>query len=1004
VQINWGAVPDATEYEIHQLVGDSMQRIATTSSTSYVVTGLDKYARAWFAVSSKTSTFTGRRSIAVSVKPDSGPCTLALFNNDLRVDSILEPNTARRFFSNAAQASRPVKIRVKNSGPVAVAGPIPVHYSYNQTVVSETINSSIAPGASITYTFSTPFANDGNGYAYTFKSWTTLPTDPNRLNDTASKPVSLIGNEPISSMPLIENFESMPAAEFNVRSLGIEPARRIDFNANSSRGRARSFINTGIALSGNRALTLDQRTYNDNSNTDSALLHFNLSDRLDQQLRFDFHYKNHGQEFRPGNRIWIRGSENDNWIEAYDLNANQPPAGSWKKAFINLNEKLASANPPQNFSATFQLCIGQEGLTSVNSVFPEGELDDGYTFDDLVLNRALNDIGVDQVLSPDLNGCGLSANTPVTIRLKNFHSAAINNITASYRINEGEIITETVARLNPGETLDFTFSQRADFSAFGPYAVSVWVHFPGDTYRSNDSLMGLPLQSSPVINQFPYHEGFENNNGNYYTTGKNSSWEWGTPAKTIIRKAANGARAWVTGLTNNYFNSETSYLVSPCFNLTGLTQPVLSFSHLYDIELDYDYTWVEYSTDGKNWVKLGNAGSGTNWYDNSTLNNWSISKTRWHVASIDLPPLTGNVRFRFVLSSDLGVTQEGVGIDDIRIHEKAGIAVFPFVSAPVSRTVSGNDWVSFSQNNGTTPGMMLAEINPRGQDLGTVSVQYLPNLSGATRFSNNVLYLDRNYVIRSTNAPTAPVGLRLYFRDIESDSLINASACSGCLRPANAYDLGISSFTATRPEAENDNLSDNLFGINRFINAANTDIMPHGEGYYAEGSASALGECWLSTSLLSAGNGNLCPRSTFVYRVDSSLGSGFQWQVNTGSGYVDLSDDENYSGTNSGVLLVTNLPTSASGNRYRCLVDGRPRNEEVLRFIQQWTGSSGTDWFNPGNWGCGSLPDAFTDVVIPAGLANYPILNTSTAIRSLRMNGNVNVRISPGAVLQIRGQ
>ncbi len=1003
-QLSWSSVNGATEYEIYQLVADSMKRIGTSSTTNYLVTGLDRYATAWFAVAAKTASFTGRRSIAVSVKPLTGPCTLAQFNNDLRVDSILEPNTARRFFANAPRASRPVRIAVKNYGSVPVAGPIPVFYSYNQTVVSETLNSSIAPGATVNYTFTTPFPNNGISYELNFKSWVSMPADPNHVNDTAYKTVMLIGNEPITALPLTENFETSPAIERSSKSMGIETARRIDFNANTERGRLRTFVNSGIAHSGNRALTLDQRPYSDNSNTDSVLIHYNLADRQSQQLRFDFQYKNHGQDFRPGNRIWIRGSENDTWVEAYDLNENQATAGSWKKGFINLNEKLASANPPQNFSTTFQLCIGQEGLTSVNSVYPDSEVDDGYTFDDLLLNQAFNDIGVDRILSPDANGCGLSNATPVTIRLRNFHSTALDNITATYQINGGTPVTENIARLNAGETRDFSFAQTADFSTFGKYTISVWVNYSGDSYASNDSIINFTLQSSPVIASFPYYEGFEENNGNYYTTGKNSTWAWGVPAKSLINKAANGTRAWVTGLLENYANSETSYLVSPCFNLGSLSNPVLSFSHLFDIEQDYDYTWVEYTTDGKTWSKLGTVGSGTNWYDNGPLNNWGLSKTRWHVASIDLPQFNGTMRFRFVLSSDMGVTQEGIGIDDIRIHEKSGIAVFPFVSEPVSRAVSGNQWVRFAQENGTAPSRLLAEINPQGQNLGTVTVRYLPNLSGATRFSNNVYYLDRNYVLSSTNPITAPVKLRLYFRDIESDSLINAAQCLSCSRPGSAYELGVSTFTATRAVDENDNLGDNLFGTNRFISPAATDILPHGEGYYAEFSISNFGECWLSAALLTPESNNICPRTAIVYKVDSSLGSVFQWQVNTGNGYSDLSDDANYNGTSSGELQISNLPSSASGNTYRCLVDGVPRNEHVLRFIQQWTGNAGTDWFNPANWGCGGIPDAFTDVVIPPGLTNYPVLNASTAIRSLRVNGNVNVRIATGAVLQIRGQ
>ena len=105
--------------------------------------------------------------------------------------------------------------------------------------------------------------------------------------------------------------------------------------------------------------------------------------------------------------------------------------------------------------------------------------------------------------------------------------------------------------------------------------------------------MSISFQTTPVISSFPYLEGFESNNGYWYTGGINSSWQWGTPAKTIIDKAANGAKCWVTSLTGTYNDNELSYLYSPCFDLTGLSNPVLSFSHIFQTEddCDCDYHW-----------------------------------------------------------------------------------------------------------------------------------------------------------------------------------------------------------------------------------------------------------------------------------------------------------------------------------------------------------------------------------------------------------------------------
>ncbi len=74
-----------------------------------------------------------------------------------------------------------------------------------------------------------------------------------------------------------------------------------------------------------------------------------------------------------------------------------------------------------------------------------------------------------------------------------------------------------------------------------------------------------------------------------------------------LTKQSNGTKAWVTNLSGNHNNNEFSYLYSPCFDLSSLTQPVLSFSHIFRTEdnCNCDFHWVEYSTDGSNWNKLG---------------------------------------------------------------------------------------------------------------------------------------------------------------------------------------------------------------------------------------------------------------------------------------------------------------------------------------------------------------------------------------------------------------
>lgn len=1001
VNLSWRSIAQATSYDVFQLDADTMKLIGNTVDTFFVVKGLNKNTRYWFGAAAKNGSVAGRRSLSVSITPNSGACTQSAFNNDLVTDSILTPNTSRIGFSNAANATAAVKIRIRNLGTVQVNGPYDLSYQCDGGSATETVNTPIAPGGTLDYTFTTPFSGSSSGFRYRFKAWVTHTSDGNHLNDTAYKSVKLLNNDPVT-LPYQQDFENFSPAQYTsvmgMDGLSGNDADRYDFRASTSKGRARTFVNTGMAHSGTKAITLDQQPFDVNTTVDSLVVSINAQSFSSQQSRLEFWYKNHGQDKQPGNKVWIRASENDAWVEAYDLYANQGAVNKWKHALVNINDVLGVLSP----TSTFQIKFGEQGYTSTNSVTQDVDIDDGYSFDDLAIYSAQNDLGVSSILSPVTSGCSLTANTPVTVRLKNYNPFPLNNISVAYRINNGTVVNEAIPSIAANTSLDYTFSQLADFSAYADYTLDVWAKYATDNYASNDSILNYQLHNSPLISSYPYLEGFENNDGNFYSKGLNNSWKWGAPAKTIISGAANGTKAWVTGLTGNYRNNENSYLYSPCFDLTSLTNPVLSFSHIFDIEKDYDYTWVEYSTDGINWQKLGAKGSGTNWYDNGgTEQNWRLSLKKWHVASIDLPPGIPYLRIRFVLSSDGGVTMEGVGIDDFRIHEKAAIAVFPPVTSATVNNISSTGW---TQVRYTDPGSgnvyLLAEINPNGQSLGNVSVDLYPNNTGNVRVAGNQFYLDRNYVIHTAIAPTAPVGVRLYFTDAESEKLSGALGCNSCVKPTSAYALGITKYRWL--SEENGNLEDDLTGLFKFITPSKTQIIPHGNGYYAEFMVDDFSECWFSADTLVPISVSNCGGGKVTYRAAAG-GTDYQWQEDTGSGFADISDDANHSGSGTHTLQLVGMPTSSTGYRYRCMIDGVPDFVRVLRFVNSWTGNNGTNWFTPQNWGCGVVPDQYTDVIIPTGRDNYPVINNNAAVRSLRANPSSPVIVSPGILFDIRG-
>jgi cyanophycinase-like exopeptidase len=143
--------------------------------------------------------------------------------------------------------------------------------------------------------------------------------------------------------------------------------------------------------------------------------------------------------------------------------------------------------------------------------------------------------------------------------------------------------------------------------------------------------------------------------------------------------------------------------------------------------------------------------------------------------------------------------------------------------------------------------------------------------------------------------------------------------------------------------------------------------------------------------------GNLCPGGSTTL-VSGLSGAGYQWQVNTGSGFNDISDGINYSGTNTNTLHLDNIPSSWYGYQYNCLVNGVNSNIISLKFSNTWTGLAGTAFEDPANWSCGLVPDSNTDVIINSGTIN---VNSNAAIRSLAFSPGATFTVLPAVVFSI---
>ncbi|MBO9681411.1 MAG: T9SS type A sorting domain-containing protein, partial [Flavisolibacter sp.] len=536
------------------------------------------------------------------------------------------------------------------------------------------------------------------------------------------------------------------------------------------------------------------------------------------------------------------------------------------------------------FSTSFQVRWGQWGQIAATDKRSAG----GYSFDDIRVYQVFNDMQMLSIDAPVKSSCALTSSTAIQVSVRNSSNSVINSVPVKYRINNGSWISETIPSVAANSILQYSFTTGADLSAFNTYTIQAIVDLNNDSFRENDTTTATVV-NSPVITSFPYLQNFEGGTGNWYADGKNSSWQYGTPTSAKIKNAASGAKAWKTRLQGNYNDLEESYLYSPCFDVTGMSNPTLSLSMALDIEdcntTLCDGAWIEYSADGLTWNKLGAYGQGTNWYNKAAFQLWAIQDfTRWHVATMPLPTGLNRLRLRIVMAADPAVNREGIAVDDIHIYDNTnGIYDGVTMNSPVTQTVSGNNWIDFTSN-----GKLIASLQPNNQNLGSTDVQAYIN-SGAVRHTSSQYYLDRNITIRPSSAPADSVTIRFYFLEKETDSLINATGCAGCTKPISAYELGISKYSDIDKSFENGSIGDNLQGMWNFITSDKIAKVPFDKGYYAEFKVGSFSEFWLNNGSFDKTTPLPVKMVDFTVQKQANSNVLLQWKV---SGEADVSKYE----------------------------------------------------------------------------------------------------------------
>ncbi|XZF15259.1 S8 family serine peptidase [Chitinophagaceae bacterium MMS25-I14] len=842
MSINWNAVPNATAYEIIRKKGLYMQPIDTVVTTSYVLKGLSTDSFYYVAVRPLINGAPGWRSIAVSRRPNTGNCTSGVSAGDLAAEKIVSPVAGRLFTSTALSNNQSVNVRIRNMGNTAVNS-FKLSWNVNNSGwQSQTFNNTIP--ANSTYIQAIPgfdFSAAGS-YGCIIAVQNLSAADPVSINDTTGYTIRQLNNAPMNlATGFTEDFEAGSNGIITRDTMGVLPDEHWDFATTNDTSRLRFFASPEFTISGSRSASMDAPMviFSGSGNTLSGTFNTAAYDTATTEMRLEFDYRLHGKpKYQNGNEVWIRGNDQQPWIHLLYFDTTQNQGQIIHTSSLSLTSVLAQAH--QNFSSSFQVRFGQNDTSAIAA----SNYGNGTTIDNVKLYTVINDVDLMAIEAPAGTSCNFGTNEPLQVKVFNNYNQKQYSVQLYYQLDGGTTVNETIDSIGAKDTLLYTFTHQLNLSAPGQHLLSVWLSATGDSYHSNDSVLNYSIRNEPLISSFPYLEQFENGQGYWYADGQNSSWAYGTPASQYINKAASGTKAWKTNLAGNYNNNEKSYLYSPCFNISSLTNPMLSFSMAIDMEdcgaSICDAAYVEYSINDTTWTRLGATGQGTNWYDAPQL--WKTSGfTRWHVASIPLPAVTQTIRLRIALSSDPGTTKEGIAIDDIHIFDKTYDVYNGTGNAAAAQTVSGSQWINF-----TSGGKLLAQIQPQGQNMGTTSVNLY--MHDSTYESNSSqYYLPENFVIQPGTQPADTVLVRYYVTEASAIAITSSTGCQDCsTAPEDIYSLGITRYHDPVAANENGSLNDNQNGMYSFITYNHVNWVPYDNGYYAEAKIPSFSEFWFN--------------------------------------------------------------------------------------------------------------------------------------------------------------
>ena len=304
-----------------------------------------------------------------------------------------------------------------------------------------------------------------------------------------------------------------------------------------------------------------------------------------------------------------------------------------------------------------------------------------------------NDIRITDAI-PSQNSVLCDAIIP-EVTVENSGTDPITEVTVDYTLNSGTPQSFVWnGALDSGAS---TVIQLPELSGatVGKNTMSFEVSTPNDAFDDNNSLTRDFITSNPAQGDQLFD--FETDNTSLAVandTGNDSVWERGVPTGPFLNATTSGTQVMGTNLDGNHPDGTKGFIFSGCYDFSTVIAPVLKFNMAYELELNFDIVYVEYSLDdGNTWTVLGQLGSQPNWYNSDRTNassgndddcqncpgaQWTGVNTTMTEYAYDFTAnaLNGetdlrqetNIAFRIVFHSDPAINLEGAIVDDFVVE------------------------------------------------------------------------------------------------------------------------------------------------------------------------------------------------------------------------------------------------------------------------------------------------------------------------------------------------